>query len=169
MQIHQRETPSLQGAITHEICCLSCQWYMKPVCQTRTIFSTPQYQRLFSVLNTAPRHIATTTLQQSTVIRHLLYFYAIVSKRLALHGNHYSMYILGLWAFFFGCWPGLFFRIGICQYVFSHFMLHKLFACIDPFTSIAQRWDLPLFGPVDFYRALLNPPDKKLVNFTTVQ
>ena len=25
MQIHQRETPNHQGAITHEICCLSCQ------------------------------------------------------------------------------------------------------------------------------------------------
>ena len=45
-------------------------------------------------------------------------------------------------------------------------MLHKLFACIDPFTSIAQRWDFSFFGPVDFYRALFNPPDRKLVKFT---
>ena len=45
-----------------------------------------------------------------------------------------------------------------------HFTLHtKLFACIDPFASIAQRWDLPVFRPVDFLRVLLNPPDRKLV------
>ena len=28
LQIRQRETPSHQGAITHEICCLSCQLFM---------------------------------------------------------------------------------------------------------------------------------------------
>ena len=86
---------------------------------------------LTSVVYTHPvstRYIASTALQQS-VIRHLLYFYAIVSKILAYYSICIVLYILMVDGY--GCsWPGLLFF-----YLPIHFSYtHKLFACIDPFS-----------------------------------